>query len=178
MKIEFVRGKSLFASQEAILHSLLLKLKVPAKASSRTPGTPGFIHTKSDCPQNDEERAQLVEEGKTPEVYKIAVATLNYPACWWRPEMTYKVNKLPKFVRDPGRRHWQELDKLLAYVNRTKAWGVLFGARDQELNTGLACMATLTLLIMTARTPARLPLDTFTGSSVTSFRGAASYTPT
>jgi len=96
MKIKFERGKSLFVSQEAILHSLLLKLKVPAKASWRTPGTPGFIHTKSDCPQSDEERAQLVAEGKTPGLFKATIATINYPACWGRPDLTYNVNKLAK----------------------------------------------------------------------------------
>ena len=45
MKIKFERGKSLFVSQEAILHSLLLKLKVPAKASSRTPGCDPWIYS-------------------------------------------------------------------------------------------------------------------------------------
>ena len=136
MKIKFERGKSLFISQEDILHSLLLKLGVPDKATSRTPGTPGFVHTKSDCP-TVAERKQMVDEEKTQELYMTAVATINYAACWGRPDVTFKVNKLAKFMGNPGVKHWQELDKLLAYLNRTKAWGILFGSRPNEFNTGL-----------------------------------------
>ena len=136
IKIKFERGKSLFFSQEDILHSLLLKLGVPPTATSRTPGTPGFVHTKADCP-TDEERAYLLSIGKTPEFFKKAAATVNYAACWGRGDLTPKVNKLAKFMRDPGIKHWQEMDKMLAYINRTKSWGILFGPREQEFNMGL-----------------------------------------
>jgi hypothetical protein len=67
----------------------------------------------------------------------MVVATINYAACWTRGDVTFAVNKLAKFMRDPGAKHWQELYKFLAYLNRTKEWGLLFGRRDGELNTGL-----------------------------------------
>ena len=76
-------------------------------------------------------------KGKTQELFMMAVATINYVACWGRPGVTFKVNKLAKFMGNPGVKHWQELDKLLAYLNRTKAWGILFGSRPNEFNTGL-----------------------------------------
>ena len=40
-------------------------------------------------------------------------------------------------MRAPGVKHWQELDKLLAYINRTKTWGILFGHREHEPDLGL-----------------------------------------
>jgi hypothetical protein len=137
MKINFERGRFLFITQKYIVHSITQKTKV-GTATSRTPATSGFVYTKTDCPATEEDRAMLLAQGKDPHTYRMIVATINYAACWTRGDVTFAVNKLANFMRDPGAKHGQELYKLLAYLNRTKEWGLLFGRRDGELNTGPA----------------------------------------
>jgi hypothetical protein len=81
------------------LHSFLLKVGVVNTITSRTPGTPGFVHTKNNCPDSDAKRELLASQKKTFELYKTIVAT-QFARRWARPDVTSKTNNLAKFMRD------------------------------------------------------------------------------
>ena len=67
-----------------------------------------------------------VEYGKklsqTNPVTTIALA--NFISCWTRPDITYTVNKLCKYMSNPGPVHWQALKHLIRYLKGTMNLGL------------------------------------------------------
>ena len=69
--------------------------------------------------------------------YASLIALANYLACWTRPDIAFIVNKLCKFMSNPGDVHWQLLKHLLRYLKGTKHKGLLFDFAYPSSVTGL-----------------------------------------
>ena len=54
------------------------------------------------------------------------MALANFLACWTRPDIAFIVNKLCKFMSNPGEVHWQMLKFLLRYLQGSKHKGLLY----------------------------------------------------
>ena len=59
-----------------------------------TPCQAGVVFTKQDCPKTPD--AQRCTE------YRELVALANFISCWTRPDITFTVNKLCKYMSNPG----------------------------------------------------------------------------
>ena len=59
-------------------------------------------------------------------LYRALIALANFIANWTRPDITSTVNKLCKFMSNPGPAHWQALKHLLRYMQGTKEAGLLY----------------------------------------------------
>src|SRR6202012_296081 len=62
--------------------------------------------------------------------YGTLVGQLLFLSCVSRPDITYAVNQLTKFLSDPGISHWNAAKHLLRYMQGTRSYGLLFGNID------------------------------------------------
>ena len=57
----------------------------------------------------------------------------NFISCWTRPDVTFVVNKLCKFMAHPGDVHWKYLKALLRYLNGTRTRGLFYSAKKSDV---------------------------------------------
>jgi hypothetical protein len=107
---------------------LLERAKMEDCNSTSTPTISGATFTKADCPPDAATNTTITE-------YRSLVALLNFIACWTRPDITFVVNKLCKFMANPGDTHWKQLKHLIRYVAGTQEWGLNFDMGKQRENT-------------------------------------------
>ena len=110
-------SKTMFLSQEHTTEVLLERAQMQDCNPAQTPCPAGTVFTKKDCPPTASPRTTE---------YASLVALANYLACWTRPDIAFMVNKLCKFMSNPGDTHWQLLKHLLRYLKGTKHKGLLF----------------------------------------------------
>ena len=106
--LEIVRDrarKRMSITQSSVAKSLLDKFGMIDANSVPVPSPAGFIFTKSDSPDEDE-KAKLEEGGKGATQFRQRSALINFLSCWTRPDVTFCVNKLSKFMSNPGSVHW------------------------------------------------------------------------
>ena len=88
-----------------------------------------FIETKKDCSESDSDVEQLSTEYRIdyPSVIGSLIYLLNT-----RPDITFAVTKLAKFMRTPGRNHFKALVHLLHYVNDNSNYGLKFYRKVED----------------------------------------------
>jgi hypothetical protein len=118
MSVRFSQ-KCLHISQAHAISSLLERAGMLDCNPVTTPCTPGILWTKKDCPAVPEAAERITH-------YRSLVALANFIANWTRPDITYTVNKLCKFMSNPGPVHWTALKHLLRYLKGTATQGLQF----------------------------------------------------
>ena len=88
-----------------------------------TPCPNGTVFTKEDCPPD-------ADGNKTTSEYRSLVALANFVSCWTRPDITFTVNKLCKYMSNPGEVHWRLLKHLLRYLKGTRQAGLHYQFGD------------------------------------------------
>ncbi len=84
MDIEYdPTAKTMFISQANSVASLLERARMSDCNSTVTPCQAGILFSKKDCE------------------YRSLIALANFIACWTRPDITFTVNKLCKFMSNP-----------------------------------------------------------------------------
>ena len=81
-------------------------------SSCATPVQKGDKLSKSQCPQNDNDK---VEMKQIP--YAFAVGSLMYAQVCTRPDIAFAVNALGRYLSDPGLDHWKAVKKIFRYVD-------------------------------------------------------------
>ena len=61
----------------------------------------------------------------------------NFISCWSRPDITFTVNKLCKYMANPGEVHWKLLKHLLRYLSGTRDLGLYYAFENPALCAGL-----------------------------------------
>jgi histone deacetylase 1/2 len=113
-----VGAKIMTISQKNSINVLLERAKMNDCNSAITPCVPGFIFTTKDSPSPP--RTEFVTE------YRSLIALANFVSCWTRPDITYTVNKLCKYMSNPGDNHWRALKHLLRYLSGTREDGLRY----------------------------------------------------
>ena len=107
----------MFVSQSNTVEILLERAGMSDCNPTQLPCQPGTTFSKKDCPTPPSSRSTE---------YAALIALANFIACWTRPDITYTVNKLCKFMSNPGEAHWQALKHLLRYLRGTSSLGLHF----------------------------------------------------
>jgi hypothetical protein len=76
-------------------------------------------------------RLSVSEKGKDLSVsekaaYRVLVGSLLYLACWTRPDISFAVSELSRFVADPGQNHMLAAKRVLRYLRGTKELGLQY----------------------------------------------------
>jgi len=101
----------LFLSQQGYLRKVVERFKMK---ESKVVGPPVGHHTKlsiKQCPQSDEEKRKT--EG-TP--YASGVGSIMYGMVCSRPDLSYSISVISRFMANPGQVHWKALKWVLRYL--------------------------------------------------------------
>ena len=107
----------MFICQANTVAILLERAKMSDCNPVPVPCQSGAVFSKRDCP---------VPPSSKSNEYSSLVALANFLACWTRPDIAFVVNKLCKFMANPGDAHWQMLKFLLRYLKGSKDKGLHF----------------------------------------------------
>jgi hypothetical protein len=75
----------------------------------------GDTFSKCQCPQNDNERTQMQSIP-----YASIVGSLMYAQVCTRPDISYAVSVLGRYLNDPGLSQWTAAKKVLRYLKGIK----------------------------------------------------------
>ena len=103
--------RSMTISQANTIRTLLERAKLAECNPASIPCQPTTVFTKQDCPDTP-------SPDNATEFRKL-IALANFISCWTRPDITFTVNKLCKYMSNPGAVHWQALKHLLRYLRGT-----------------------------------------------------------
>jgi hypothetical protein len=115
--------KKMVIVQTSSINVLLERAKMMDCNPTNTPCPPGTVFSKHDSPVDAASNATTTE-------YRGLIALANFISCWTRPDITFTVNKLCKFMSNPGEKHWSVLKHLLRYLAGTRATGLIFDFSD------------------------------------------------
>ena len=76
---------------------------------------PHVLLSKSQCPQDEKERAEME---KVP--YASAVGSLMYAQVCTHLDIAFAVNALGRYLSNPGLNHWKAVKKVMRYLQGTK----------------------------------------------------------
>ena len=107
--------KSLSLDQSDAIKALLQKSGMENCHPAATPVATTMVFTKHDCP-SDADRADMVEEQAW---YRSILASTLYFSICTRPDITFAVSKLCKYMHNPGTEHIRALKRLLRYLKGT-----------------------------------------------------------
>jgi hypothetical protein len=109
-------------SQRISIDNLLSRAQASMKSQhpAVTPCVAGFVFTKGDCPT-----IALARPVRMPE-FRGLIALANYISVWTRPDITFVVNKLCKYMANPGNRHIDVFERLLRYLATTRELGLVY----------------------------------------------------
>ena len=65
--------------------------------------------------------------------YREAVGSLMYASLGTRPDITFAVTRLSKFLQNPGKAHWEAVRNVLHYLNGTQMHWLIFGEKEANL---------------------------------------------
>jgi hypothetical protein len=64
--------------------------------------------------------------------YRQVVGTLIYASISTRPDISYAVNEVARYMADPGPLHWNAVKMILRYLNGTRDTGLTFGGNGDS----------------------------------------------
>jgi len=114
VKQDLVAG-TMELSQRQYVIEILDRFAMSGCASVTTPMAPGLWLSRMASPQTDKERTAMADVP-----YGNAVGALLYLATSTRPDISFTVATLCRFIANPGVKHWNAVKHLLRYLQGTK----------------------------------------------------------
>ena len=108
-------------SQQKYVHELVEKFGIKDKKVATTAADYGLPLTKEQCPTTDKEKSEMM---KYP--YREVVGSLMYLSVGTRPDISFAVSELSKFLANPGLAHWNAAVRVLRYLKGCPDLGVTF----------------------------------------------------
>ena len=65
--------------------------------------------------------------------YQEAVGSLMYTSLGTRPDITYAVQTVSRFSKNPGQAHWDAVKRIFRYLKGTKEFWLTYGGQQKEL---------------------------------------------
>lgn len=88
----------------------------------------GMLQCKPmDTPMDSGADLTKVEEPLTNIPYRQVIGCLMYLSVGTRPDISFAVSKLAKYVEKPGETHWKAVKRVLRYLNGTRSLGLTYG---------------------------------------------------
>jgi hypothetical protein len=123
-----ISDRSISICQSNTIGVLLERSKMTECNPSSTPCPAGTVFTKKDSPPDAGANTTATE-------YRSLIALANFLSCWTRPDITFTVNKLCKYMANPGDAHWKLLKHLIRYLKGTKNLALKYAFSSSEGST-------------------------------------------
>ncbi|KAL6219078.1 hypothetical protein ACLB2K_012284 [Fragaria x ananassa] len=129
MEIACDRGnKKLWLSQQKYIEKVLERFHME---KTKLVAIPLASHMKLSSKQSP--TSQKKEEEMTTMPYDSTVGSLMYTMVCTRPDITYVVGIVSKFLSNPGKEHWNAVKWILRYLRGTSKISLCFGNGKSEL---------------------------------------------
>ncbi|PPQ85111.1 hypothetical protein CVT26_005400 [Gymnopilus dilepis] len=119
-------------SQRSYLESTFRRYGIDQLKPLSLPMDPNTQLTTAQSPATTEEFAKMRDIP-----YQEAVGSLMYASLSTRPDITYAVQVVSRFAKNPGPAHWEAVQQIFRYLKGTKDLWLTFGGKVKEL-TGYA----------------------------------------
>lgn len=116
------KASTLFLSQESYIEKILKRFNMHNAKAVSTPLAPHFQLSALLSPTTDEEKAYM---SRVP--YSSAVGSLMYAMICTRPDLSYAVNMVNRYISNPGKEHWRAVKWIFRYLCGTKDACLHFG---------------------------------------------------
>jgi hypothetical protein len=136
MKIE--RGtNSLSISQELQINKVLKQFRMENCVSKSTPSEVLKL-TEDDSPTNEEEKLKMKQLP-----YESLVGNVLYLSICTRPDISFSVNRVSRFMKNPGEKHWIACKRILRYLKSTSHLRLNYqnNLKDNEIRLNGYCDA-------------------------------------
>lgn len=114
-------------SQRAYIDQIISRYGFDDIKPSATLMDPHLQLSKDDSPSTPAEVAIMRHKP-----YRAAIGSLLYGAIATRPDISYPVGQLSRYVENPGLKHWNALRRVFAYLKATRNLGLLLGGDTDE----------------------------------------------
>jgi transposase InsO family protein len=122
IRIHHDEGKNIvYLDQSVYIQELLTRFEMKNCKSCETPHQPGLYLTESMCPDTADERRKMLTIP-----YRELVGALLYLATRTRPDLSYAVGQLCRFMSNPGPQHWIAAKRVLRYLQGTFRMGIKY----------------------------------------------------
>lgn len=122
------QSKSLKMHQAAYIRRILDRGNMSDCKPSSAPMDSSLKLSKGMCPKTHDELEQMK---KIP--YRQIVGSLLYLSSGTRPDISFAVGHVCRFLQNPGLKHWEAVKTILRYLQGTKDYGIKLGGKHQPL---------------------------------------------
>jgi hypothetical protein len=112
-------------TQDAYVEKLLARFNMDMANPADTPGLPGQVLSKEDCPQNGSPEQREMEQ----KPFRSLVGSLMYAYIGTRPDIGSALVKVAAFCNNPGVAHWVASKRILRYLKGTKRSPIRYSGR-------------------------------------------------
>lgn len=121
MRLRRSNNGAITLDQEAYVQEILTRFNISDCNLSTLPHQPGHHLSKSMCPRTPEEINDMKEVP-----YGELVGALLWLSICTRPDIKQAVSVLCRFIKNPGRAHWNAARLILRYLRGTSSFGIQF----------------------------------------------------
>ncbi|KAH9648835.1 hypothetical protein KPL70_025759 [Citrus sinensis] len=128
--VELIRDRrngTLILSQQNYIRKVLERFEMGKAKPVQTPLPAHFRLSSQQCPKTDVERS---EASSIP--YSSAVGCLMYAMVLTRPDLSYAVSVVSRYMTNPGNEHWRAVMWILRYLNGTISYGLIYGTDGRK----------------------------------------------
>jgi len=118
----------LFLSQHNYINKVLQRFNMHDSKPVSTPIAPHFKLSAAQCPSSEEDVEYM---SKVP--YSSAVGSLMYVMVCSRPDLSYAMSLVSRYMSNLGKEHWKSVQWIFRYLRETADSCLKFGRTDQGL---------------------------------------------
>jgi len=121
-------ARTISLSQKSYIDSILTRFALADAKPFATPIVPGVAYSRSDCPSSPTEALRMK---KMP--YREAIGSLMYASVATRPDISFAVSTLSRFLKDLGNAHWEAVKRIFRYLSGTKDLELTYSMERHDL---------------------------------------------
>ncbi|KAG8472437.1 hypothetical protein CXB51_035357 [Gossypium anomalum] len=122
------KTSKLYLSQKGYIEKLLCRFNMRSAKPVSTPLATHFRLSSTLSPQSDDEIEYM---SHVP--YSSAVGTLMYAMVCSRPDLSYAVSAVSRYMANPGKEHWKAVQWILRYLRGTTDVCLQFGRTEDRV---------------------------------------------
>jgi hypothetical protein len=122
------KSSVLFLSQQNYIQKVLHRFNMHDAKSVSTPIASHFKLSALQCPSTDEDIEYM---SRVP--YSSAVGSLMYAMVCSRPDLSYAMSLVSRYLADPGKEHWRAVQWIFRYLRGTSKACLKFGKTGEGL---------------------------------------------
>jgi hypothetical protein len=123
------KNRKLTLSQGEYIEKVLERFRMQNEKPFSTPLAIHFKLTKEMCPNTQEEIKYMF---RVP--FSSIVGSLMYAMVFTRPDIAHAVGVVRRYMKNPGKEHWEEIKWILRYLRGSATHALCFGGLDTILH--------------------------------------------